>query len=173
VLTWSGDPTTTQSIQWRTAPGSASAWRSHAPEGGEAAVGEAASARLLTPDVANEPAAMRHPVVLERRPTRSTYRYAIGDGASWGEERAFRTAPGRGEGFSFVYMGDAQNGLDTWGTLVRKARADHPGAAFYVMAGDLVNWGERRDDWDLLFENARGVYDTRPLVPAIGNHEVD
>ncbi|NLG60141.1 MAG: hypothetical protein GX538_08255 [Gammaproteobacteria bacterium] len=70
-------------------------------------------------------------------------------------------------------MGDAQNGLETWGELVRSARAAHPQAAFYVMAGDLVNWGERRDDWDLLFHNARGVYDTRPLVAAIGNHEVD
>src|SRR5690606_16454808 len=112
-------------------------------------------------------------VVLEGLEPGTGYRYAIGDGHAWGAERSFTTAPARGEAFSFIYMGDAQNGLDTWGELVRKARAEHPRAAFYVMAGDLVNWGERRDDWDLLFQNARGVYDTRPLVPAVGNHEVD
>jgi acid phosphatase type 7 len=39
------------------------------------------------------------------------------------------------------------------------------------MAGDLVNRGAERDDWDRLFHNARGVYDRRQLVPAIGNHE--
>lgn len=173
VLTWSGDPATTQSIQWRTAPGSANAWLRYAPEGGETVVVEAAGVRLQTPDVANDPEAMRHTVVLEGLQPGTSYRYAIGDGDSWGEERSFATAPERREAFSFIYMGDAQNGLDTWGGLVRKARAEHPQAAFYVMAGDLVNWGERRDDWDLFFENARGVYDTRPLVPAIGNHEVD
>jgi hypothetical protein len=39
------------------------------------------------------------------------------------------------------------------------------------MAGDLVNRGNERDDWDSLFHNARGIYDRRPVVPAIGNHE--
>lgn len=174
VLTWSGDTATTQSIQWRTAPGSAnSQLRYVADGGGEPVVAAASSVELHTADVANDSRVMRHTVALEGLQPGTGYRYAIGDGNAWGEERSFTTAPGRDEAFSFVYMGDAQNGLDTWGTLVRKARAEHPQAAFYVMAGDLVNWGERRDDWDLLFHNARGVYDTRPLVPAIGNHEVD
>lgn len=173
VLTWSGDPATSQSIQWRTAPGSAHSLLRYAPEGGEASVVEAATTELRTPDVANDPHVLRHTAVLEGLEPATTYRYAIGDGERWGEERAFTTAPAQGAPFSFIYMGDAQNGLDSWGGLVRKARARHPQAAFYVMAGDLVNWGERRDDWDLFFHNARGVFDSRPLVPAVGNHEVD
>lgn len=173
VLTWSGDPATTQSIQWRTGPGSPHARVRYATDGAGPVVVDASSAVLHTPDVANDPEVMRHTAVLGGLQPGTTYRYAIGDGASWGEEREFTTAPERDGGFSFIYMGDAQNGLETWGELVRSARAAHPQAAFYVMAGDLVNWGERRDDWDLLFHNARGVYDTRPLVAAIGNHEVD
>ena len=174
VLTWSGDSTSTQSIQWRTATGSANAQlRYVAEDGGEPVVVEANSVELHTPDVANDARVMRHTVALEGLEPGTTYRYAIGDGEHWGEERDFTTAPPRGEAFTFIYMGDAQNGLDTWGQLVRGARAEYPQAAFYVMAGDLVNWGERRDDWDLFFENARGVFDTRPLVPVIGNHEVD
>ncbi len=175
VLTWSGDPATSQSIQWRTSPGSANSRLRYATEGDGAAwtVVSAASAELHTPDVANDPKVMRHTVALEGLRPGTTYRYAIGDGQAWGEAHSFTTAPERPAPFSFIYMGDAQVGLDTWGTLVRKAHAAHPQAAFHVMAGDLVNWGERRDDWDLLFQNATGVHDARPLVPAIGNHEVD
>ena len=173
VLTWAGDPATTQSIQWRTAIGSPDTHLRYAADGGAPVVVEAGSQELHTPDVANDPRTLRHTVALDGLQPGTTYRYAIGDGSAWGEERSFTTAPDRPDAFSFIYMGDAQRGLDTWGTLVRQAHADHPQAAFYVMAGDLVNWGERRDDWDLLFQNAEGVYDTRPLVPAIGNHEVD
>jgi 3',5'-cyclic AMP phosphodiesterase CpdA len=39
------------------------------------------------------------------------------------------------------------------------------------MAGDLVNRGADRDDWDSLFHNAARIYDRRTLVPVIGNHE--
>ena len=173
VLTWAGDTATSQSIQWRTAPGSAQSQLRYAAEGGEPVTVAADSVELHTPDVANDPKVMRHTVALTGLAPATTYRYAIGDGERWSEERSFTTGPAADEAFSFIYMGDAQVGLDTWGELVRTARAEHPEAAFYVMAGDLVNWGERRDDWDLLFENARGVFDTRPLVPAIGNHEVD
>src|SRR5690606_33897953 len=60
VLTWSGDPATSQSIQWRTAPGSAHSLLRYAPEGGEASVVEAATTELRTPDVANDPHVLRH-----------------------------------------------------------------------------------------------------------------
>ncbi|MGY1424829.1 fibronectin type III domain-containing protein [Lysobacter sp. A289] len=175
VLTWNGDPRTTQSVQWRTAPSSANSRLRYTVEGSDAApvVIEADSHEIHTPDVANDPKVTRHTVALQGLQPGTAYHYAIGDGQAWGETRRFTTAPAQDEAFSFVYMGDAQNGLNTWGGLVRKARTAHPEAAFYVMAGDLVNWGERRDDWDLLFQNSGGVYDNRPLVPAIGNHEVD
>jgi 3',5'-cyclic AMP phosphodiesterase CpdA len=39
------------------------------------------------------------------------------------------------------------------------------------MAGDLVNRGAERDDWDSLFYNAQGVWTHRPVMPTIGNHE--
>ena len=48
-------------------------------------------------------------------------------------------------------MGDAQNGLYRWGTLLKNAFRDRPDAAFYIMAGDLVNRGADRADWDRFF----------------------
>ena len=69
-------------------------------------------------------------------------------------------------------MGDAQNGLDHWRTMVTSAFRKRPNAAFYIMAGDLVDRGNDIDDWDSMLHNARGVYNQRTLIPAIGNHEI-
>lgn len=179
VLTWSDDPRTSQTIQWRT---SSKLGR------GSVAVTEvtaanrpvstwlqlpAVTAALTSPSTVNNPTVNRHTVELTGLKPGTTYAYRVGtgDARNWSEPREFTTAPAAPEPFSFVYMGDAQNGLDTWGKLLRgafKARSD---VAFYLMAGDLVNRGNERDDWDEFFENARDVFDQRPLVPVIGNHE--
>src|SRR5690606_12789213 len=45
-------------------------------------------------------------------------------------------------------------------------------AAFIVLAGDLINHGQDRDDWDHFFASAGRVFASRPLLPTIGNHEV-
>jgi hypothetical protein len=41
-----------------------------------------------------------------------------GSPGGWSEPRGFDGA-GAPRPFAFIYMGDAQNGLDTWGRLVR------------------------------------------------------
>lgn len=179
VLTWSGDPRTTQAIQWRTsrriglglalvieadrADQPLSEWRRLT----------AVTTPLISETTANDPVVHRHSVEIHGLRPGTTYAYRVGDGVPrrWTEVREFTTAPAQPESFAFVYMGDAQNGLDTWGKLVRGAYRARPDAAFYLMAGDLVNRGNERDDWDDFFDNARGVFDRRPLVPVIGNHE--
>ena len=97
----------------------------------------------------------------------------MGDGSAdnWTELAEFTTAPEKLDSFSFVYMGDPQNGLERWGSLMNTVSRERPDAAFYLIAGDLVNRGNDRDDWDSLFENAEGVFNQKPLVPALGNHE--
>jgi hypothetical protein len=122
---------------------------------------------LETPDIVNDPVCHRHTVVLRDLEPGTAYVYSIGAG----EVAEFTTAPAGNEPFSFIYMGDAQNGLERWGSLIQGAFRRRPDAAFYVMAGDLVNRGADRDDWDSFFENAAGVYSRRPIVPALGNHE--
>src|SRR5690606_20805938 len=127
---------------------------------------------LETPMVVNDPLVHRYTATMTGLEPGTTYVYSVGDaGAIWSEEFEFTTAPAGIKPFSFVYMGDAQSGLETWGDLVHNAFKARPDAAFYIMAGDLVNRGAERNDWDTLFENAQGVYDRRQLVPALGNHE--
>jgi len=196
VLTWSGDPRTTQTIQWRTSnriksgvvryqpkmhgaaqlslPASSSASLRLSLEEGVKARTKRATTRLLeTPTLINDPLIYRHTVVLKGLKPQTTYSYCVGDGSDggWTEAAEFTTAPTNAVPFSFIYMGDAQNGLDRWGGLLHNAYRARPDARFYLMAGDLVNRGAERWDWDSFFENAKGVLDRRQLVPVLGNHE--
>jgi hypothetical protein len=180
VLTWSGDPKTTQTVQWRTTTqieksslkymkkSEFNSFNSKEPK-----TVTALTEVLETLDIVNDPSCHRHTVTLENLEPDTTYVYSVGDeaGKYWSEMAEFTTAPDQVEPFSFVYMGDAQNGLDRWGSLVHNAYRDRPDAKFYIMAGDLINVGNARWDWDDFFHNAEGIYDRRQLVPAIGNHE--
>ncbi len=174
VLTWSGDPATTQTIQWRTDTTIAEG-RVEYRQGSEGSVMEAAAVRsaVSDPELLNDPECHRFTVTLRGLEPDTTYSYRVGTGSDdgWTEWTAFTTAPDGPKPFSFIYMGDAQNGLDTWGVLAHKSFEHRPDVSFYVMAGDLVNRGIQRDDWDKFFHNATGIYDRRQLIPAIGNHE--
>lgn len=173
VLTWSGDPQTTQAIQWRTSQEVETGSVRFRTANADWTVVSAETKPLVSYNTANDPIVHRHTAVLEDLQPGATYEYSVGDGSEggWTDLSSFTTAPAGTEPFKFIYMGDAQNGLDTWGNLVQKAYAEEPDAAFYVMAGDLVNRGNERDDWDSFFHNAAIVYDRRQLVPALGNHE--
>lgn len=176
VLTWSDDPRTTQTIQWRTAPGVNTGYVLYQRQDGEPKVSKVVMAEkgeLVDRLLVNDPKNHRFTVTLRGLEPATVYRYWVGttEEGPWGDELHFRTAPDKVEPFKFVYMGDAQNGLDTWGKLLAKANTSEPDARFYIMAGDLVNRGIERDDWDSFFHNAKGVFDTRQLVPCLGNHE--
>ncbi|MCB9784389.1 MAG: metallophosphoesterase family protein [Candidatus Omnitrophica bacterium] len=180
VLTWSEDPKTTQTIQWRTSPAVShgtvkylkkSDYHNFNPK--EPKVVEAETSRIEDMYVVNDSVNNHHTAILRDLEPGTEYVYAVGDGSDdgWSEIKEFKTAPEGNEPFSFFYMGDAQNGLERWGSLIQKSYLAHPDSAFYVMAGDLVNRGAERDDWDVYFENAEGVFDHRQVVPCPGNHE--
>lgn len=180
VLTWSRDPRTSQTVQWRTSSKGGHGYVQFQKKSGDdhlsfgkAARAAAETTRLETPTLLNDPVVHRHTAVLRGLAPGTAYVYRVGDGSEtgWTEPAEFTTAPEGAQPFSFIYMGDAQNGLDRWGTLVHNAFRLRPDAAFYLMAGDLVNRGAERNDWDSFFHNARGIYDRRTLVPVIGNHE--
>ncbi|GIX06103.1 MAG: hypothetical protein KatS3mg115_0506 [Candidatus Poribacteria bacterium] len=180
VLTWSEDPRTTQTIQWRTSTAvtrgvvqyqKKAAFLTFQPQPPQTV--EAKREVLETPNIANDPVCHRFTATLRNLEPGTTYVYTVGDGTPEGTSplMEFTTAPDEVRPFSFIYMGDAQNGLDRWGSLIHTAFRLRPDAAFYLMAGDLVNRGNDRDDWDSFFYNAGDIFAQRPLVPVIGNHE--
>lgn len=180
VLTWSDDPQTTQTIQWRTSAEVSRGMVVYArksdifrPMPRSPREVEATTVPLETPHIVNDPVTHRHTATLQFLEPETTYVYSVGDGSDdgWTEWAEFTTAPEGIVPFSFVYLGDAQNGLDRWGSLAKQAHRHRPDANFWIMAGDLVNVGNERWDWDDFFHNADPIFQTKQLVPAIGNHE--
>ena len=179
VLTWSGDPRTTQTIQWRTSERVRHGYVRYSKKADltnsriQPITVRAKTERLYTRFIVNNPVMRHHTATLTNLEPGATYRYSVGDGSArnWSSPAEFTTAPAASEPFSFIYMGDAQNGLYRWGSLLRRASRLNPEAAFYLVAGDLVNRGHERHDWDNFFYNARGVFSRRTFIPVIGNHD--
>ncbi len=140
-----------------------------------------AKSRLLTgeatllkvPNLLNDPVVLRHRVAVKGLKPGTSYLYSLGDGspAGWGPWRAVKTAPGRDHDLRFLYLGDAQTGLERWGSLLGAAYRRHPEINFVVVAGDLVDRGNERTNWDHFFLRAAAVFERVPFMPCAGNHE--
>jgi 3',5'-cyclic AMP phosphodiesterase CpdA len=123
--------------------------------------------------VLNDPVVRRHRVAVDGLDPDTTYWYRLGDGSprGWGPWRTIKTAPARSQDVRLLYLGDAQTGLERWGRLLQTAYRRHPRIDFIVMAGDLVDRGNERTNWDHLFLRASAVFDRVPVMPCAGNHE--
>ncbi|MFO7976496.1 MAG: metallophosphoesterase family protein [Candidatus Hydrogenedentota bacterium] len=176
ALTWSDDPATTQTIQWRTGKEVANGTVQFKPKQGAAdgpwqsvtAEKSVIKDRLL----ANDPACHRFTATLTGLKPKTAYVYRVGDPASdtWSEETEFITGPASPEPFTFVYFGDVHRSPE-WGEMLRDVFPRHPETAFYLLGGDLVSTGLYRNDWDEFFEYSTEVFRKRPVVPCIGNHD--
>lgn len=175
-LTWQGDPRTSITVQWRTDPSVDQGLLWIAPAGdvdaGRRIPGTVTE--LSSRQIVNDPTTRLHRVRLDDLVPGTDYHYALSSdgGQQWTPMRSFRTAAEAGtEPYSFVYLGDPQNGLDEWGTLIRQADQRFPQARFYMIAGDLVDHGTERDQWDQFFHEGTQVFDRAVVVPALGNHD--
>jgi hypothetical protein len=121
----------------------------------------------------NDPVIRRHRVAVDGLDPDTFYGYALGDGKrdTWGPWQIVKTGPASNRGVRFLYLGDAQTGLESWGHLLNAAYRRHPDIDFLVLAGDLVDRGNERTNWDHLFLRAAGVFDRVPMMPCVGNHE--
>lgn len=131
------------------------------------------SETIALPDLLNDPVVRRHTVrVAGLRPGRS-YAYAVGDGreagtSPWSE---VRTAPRSTDDVALLYLGDPQCGLEQWGKLLEGACRRRPDVRAVLIAGDLVDRGNERTNWDHFFLRASGVFGRVALMPCAGNHE--
>ncbi len=174
VLTWNGDPSSSQAVTWRTDASVVDALVEIAPA--------TASPRFMV-DVRKVPA-RTHAVVTENgashyhsatigdlRPG-TLYAYRVGSDDLWSEWFHFRTALDKPAPFSFIYLGDAQNNiLSLWSRTIRAAYATAPEASFVLHAGDLVNRANRDGEWGEWFRAGAYIHATVNAVPTPGNHE--
>jgi len=180
LLTWAGDPAHSLSVQWRTSRAVTAGVAAFMPRasyysGSTAQWGfvRAACVSLGGPGSAAAAWPNWHTARLDGLQPGTEYVYAVGDGSQegWTQARVFRTATTAGQRFCFVYMGDAQEGLAAWGTRLKTALRLRPDAAFFLMAGDLVDLGSDLDNWTTFLRYGTDVYSQRPVMPCIGNHE--
>ena len=176
ILTWTGDPSRTQAVTWRTDTTITRGLAEIAVATDNAGFARAArqltaKTHLLESDLSK---AHYHSVEFNALSPRTKYAYRVGDGVNWTEWFHFSTASDRPEPFTFVYFGDAQNDIKSlWSRVVREAFADAPKAKFLLHAGDLINhpnsdaeWGE----WNMAGGWLNGM---TPSIVTPGNHEYE
>ena len=183
VLTWTGDPATSQAVTWRTSVHEDSVSTAVAeltlatPHGGYGAIQGMRDSAIVLPATTETletdlGSASYHSVEFKGLLPETLYAYRVGDGANWSEWFQFRTASRQRKPFKFIYFGDAQNELKShWSRVVRQAYKHASDARFIVHAGYLINTYNRDADWGEWFYAAGWINGMLPSIVAAGNHE--
>lgn len=177
MLTWSGDPRTTQSVQWRTSVAVSEGRVRYRPKttAEDAAWNEIEAQREALEDlfILNERKAHRFSATMAGLEAGTEYEYTVGgpDGTAQSGPYTFSTAPSDDAPLTFLFTSDTHNSPVS-GELMTGAFDRHPEAAFSIITGDLVGTGQYRDDWDRFFTYNADYLPKRPLLPSIGNHDV-
>jgi len=173
VLTWRGDPATSQAVTWRTDTSGRVAKAEIAVAAEQARdLQPTTVAGASAPFTSSLGEAHYHSVEFTGLTPDTLYAYRVGDGVNWSEWLHFRTASREARRFSFIYFGDAQNDIRAhWSRVFREAFREAPRAAFTLHAGDLVSNAHNDAQWGEWFGAPAWVNATIPVVPAAGNHE--
>jgi hypothetical protein len=175
VVSFGDDPRSELSITWRTDPTvKKSVVRiARETEPGSIQTLEGDAHPVDSDGLLNDPTILRHRVIARGLDSDTAYVYSVGDGSEtgWSDWHRVKTAPANPRDFGFVYLGDAQCGLEKWGELLQFAKQRRPDAGFLLLAGDLVDRGNERTNWDHFFLRSAGVFEEIPFMPAVGNHE--
>lgn len=176
VLTWSDDPRTSQTVNWRTDGQTRISYLEVAeadasPDFPSKAKRIQAETSFLEVDGVR---ANYHTVEIDSLSPGTLYAYRVGQGESWSEWYHFSTAPEEDQPFSFIYFGDAQNNLKSmWSRVVRQAYSAMPRARFMLHAGDLINRTHNDREWGEWHHAGSFIHAMIPSVPSPGNHEYD
>src|SRR5687768_2747677 len=180
ILTWSGDPTNSIDVTWRTdtTTGEPSAEYARADDlkgnlrdGVPHSQRTAGSKQTFSSDLGE---CHINSVCIEGLEPATMYAYRVGDGQHWSEWFQFRTASTSDDPFTFVYFGDAQNNIRSlWSRVIREANQYAPRASFMLHAGDLINTADSDAEWGEWFGAGGWLNGMIPTVATPGNHEYD
>ncbi len=174
MLTWAADPSTTQTVTWRTdataeEPVVEYAVATKGPEFAKNPRDVMATSQSLATDLGE---ALYHTATIRDLEPGTKYAYRVGDDEVWSEWSHFTTATAEPAPFSFVYFGDAQNDVKShWSRVVREAFKEAPRASFLLHAGDLINRANADHEWGEWFYSGGWIFRTIPSIATPGNHE--
>ena len=179
ILTWTGDPKTTQTISWRALAEIQNGSLLYQEAGtASSTITAAAQVKLFRPAAGDKQGSFNlFSLTLSGLKPGTRYNYIPVAGETAGEEHSFMTEPSDEASFSFLLFGDSQSGKKDnpdylpWQKTVSAARAANPDARFIMNAGDLVETGQDIRHWNSWMDAAAGVIASVPELPVEGNHE--
>lgn len=179
ILTWTGDPATTQTVTWLM-PSSISAkvqyLRAENFDDTDDAFDSAQEREIQGTAFDSGSTIYRYTANLTGLSPDTEYIYRAGREGAWSEPAAFTTAPappaaaGAGD-FTFLYMGDVQAGYADWGNMLNSVYEAHPEIKFSLLGGDLTDKGNDENEWGEFLDAATAVFSRIPVMPALGNHD--
>jgi 3',5'-cyclic AMP phosphodiesterase CpdA len=175
ILGFDGDPATSRAVTWRTSGAVAAPVAEIVPDGPSPALDKgavSAPASSTRVDLNGGGTAYHHMARFGALRPATRYAYRVGDGKSWSEWFAFVTASASPAPFRFLYLGDAQIGLDAaWPRAPRAAYAQAPDARFIVEAGDFVAEGYDDSLWRQWAAGLGFIAASISNLPVPGNHD--
>lgn len=187
ALSWTGDPTTTQTITWRTISSDTKTKVQYRVKGTTAwTTSTDISPKLLTSDTGDATITTGteniFSATIKGLTPGTAYEYqVIGVDASakqnTSDTNSFTTEKSNNTSTKFIIFGDSQSGIANnpeytlWNNTIQKAYSQNKDANFIVNMGDLVEVGQNYQHWNNWFSAARGVIDNIPEMPVQGNHE--
>lgn len=170
TITLPEDPATGAVVQWRCDRTVSHSWIKYwAASTADTTTMEAERQLLEDRQLQNDRYTSRFTVTLEGLVPGMTYTYLVGHDDAVSDTLTFKTANADNQ-FAFTWFGDVHNDKN-WGALLRRASVRYPNTAFYIIAGDVVNTGLHKDDWDAFFGYSNGVFSQVPLMAVPGNHD--
>jgi hypothetical protein len=103
----------------------------------------------------------------------SPYWYEVRTGTELASgRRSFRTLPAKPDSYEVIVLGDVRSLPQRWHAVSQRIFQDEPGALFVIGTGDYPSDGSNYALWrKQFFEPARSLLASKPMWPAIGNHE--
>lgn len=103
--------------------------------------------------------------------TRYWYEVRTGTELASGK-RSFRTLPAKPDSYQVIVLGDVRSLPQRWHKVSQRVFRQEQEALFVIGTGDYPSDGRKYDQWrKQFFEPARNLLASKPMWPAIGNHE--
>jgi acid phosphatase type 7 len=175
ILTLTETPSRSQAVTWRTCA------KVDSPKAQIATVTDSFALRdnLRTIRAVSEEVRLgegrlvyHYSAVLEALKPDTLYAYRVGTNEHWSEWNQFKTACSGQDPFTFLYFGDPQVDVKSMCSRVfRAAYKKAPDANFWLFVGDLVDNGDKDEEWAELFYALGWIPRMTPMMLLPGNHE--
>ena len=168
ILSWTDDPSSTQTITWLMSDNIA-AQLQYMPAAAFSG-GFAAASVVEVQGRAFDSNNYRYQANISGLTPDTHYVYRVGSDGAWSDTLSFRTAADTNE-FTFMYLGDIQEGYADWENLLDSINKSHPQIKFSLVGGFLSNNSTDENEWGQFLDAASPYFSQIPFMPTLGNHD--